>query len=304
MRPRKRNKDLPRRVYRRGPSYYYVHPSGKWEKIGRTMREVYGYLHRLHSTGSMASIMDRYGDEILPGKAESTQSVQRAQLATLRQVFGHMEPHEVMPSDAAEFLDSYPSPVNANRHMALLSHVFTKAIRWQLANDNPCRKVERNKEKPRSRYVTNAEFWEVHQAMPQHIQILMELALSTGQRQGDLLAMEWASVRQDGIYFEQAKTGKRLIILHTVLQVRAIRKAWARGQGQYVLTNSRGHKLSPSAVHSVWGRYMRQHEPRFTFHDIRAKSASDHATGEHLGHNSQQMLQRVYKRVPKAVRGV
>lgn len=43
-RKRKTNKDLPQRVYLRNGTYWWVHPSGKWHKLGRTKAEMYAAL--------------------------------------------------------------------------------------------------------------------------------------------------------------------------------------------------------------------------------------------------------------------
>jgi integrase len=156
--------------------------------------------------------LDRYEREVLPTKAAKTQTDQRNQIKQLAAVFGKMEPGQIKPVHIAGFLDAHPSPYSANRCIALLSHVYTKALRWGLAESNPCRGVERNPEKPSGRLVTEEEFWRAWEIAPPHVQLLMELALVTGQRLGDLVRIKWADVRDDGVYFKQAKTGKRLVV--------------------------------------------------------------------------------------------
>lgn len=42
-------------------------------------------------------------------------------------------------------------------------------------------------------------------------------------------------------------------------------------------------------------------EERFTFHDLRAKDGTDAENGELLGHTSQAMFERVYRRKPWSV---
>ncbi len=70
----------------------------------------------------------------------------------------------------------------------MLSHAYTKAIRWGLADDNPCRQVERNKEKPDDRYITDTEFMAVYRLAPGPVRDAMAIAYITGQRQADVLS--------------------------------------------------------------------------------------------------------------------
>ena len=48
------------------------------------------------------------------------------------------------------------APIHANRVLALLSKMFSLAIRWGWRSDNPCRGIERNQEQKRRRYPRGA----------------------------------------------------------------------------------------------------------------------------------------------------
>jgi hypothetical protein len=50
-------------------------------------------------------------------------------------------------------------PVNANRCLSLISHIFIVAEKWGLrpAGTNPCRGIERYRERSRERYLTSGE---------------------------------------------------------------------------------------------------------------------------------------------------
>ena len=306
-RKRKTGKGLPRRVYLRSGTYWYVQQSGKWIKLGRSKSEMYAGLSQIHGEqlDRMSAVFDRYRKDVLPNKAASTQATQSIQLKNLQDIFGKMRPASIRKSDIAGFLDRYPSPINANRHIALLSHVFRKAIRWGLLESNPCIGVERNKERPRTRYVTDAEFWAVWEMASEPMRLLMELALCTGQRQGDLIRLKWSDVTAKGVEFTQGKTGKKLIVRHNKTLDALLRRCQALSDGPFVIGKANGAAYTSSGVQSAWRRYMDQHKgKRFTFHDIRAKSASDHETGEHLGHETEAILKRVYRRTAKVVDGL
>jgi len=306
-RKRKTNKELPRRVYIKSGTYWFVDASNKWHKLGRTKTEMYQALAILlgDSPNTLLHHIERYEREIMPTKAISTRKSQSGQLKRLKAVFGNMAPETVTTIDIAGFLDRYPSPVNANRHIALLSHIYTKLIRWGVVESNPCLGVERNKEHARTRYVEDDEFWAVWAKMPRHIQLLMELALCTGQRQGDLVSLKWSQVTDDGVHFQQSKTGRRLIVTWTPALEDVIKRCRKGVSGIWVVRKPDGQPFKPSGIQTAWQRFMSTYDgERFTFHDIRAKSASDHETGAHLGHTSEATLRRIYRRKPEVVKGL
>ena len=59
--------------------------------------------------------------------------------------------------DALHRTISARAPVHANRVLALLSKIFSLAMRWGYRADNPVRGIERNPEDKRHRYLTEAE---------------------------------------------------------------------------------------------------------------------------------------------------
>ncbi|HEY4646977.1 MAG TPA: tyrosine-type recombinase/integrase, partial [Steroidobacteraceae bacterium] len=200
--------------------------------------------------------------------------------------------------------------IQRNRQVAVLSAVYAKMVgRWYVAEKNPCRDVERNPSKKRTRYVTDAEYKAVHAIMPARVQIAMDLALLTGQRQGDLLRLHWKNATEDGVFFQQGKTGKRLLVgisptLEEVL-VRAKRMV-PQLPREYILRKRNGHRYTSEGFRAIWQRGMRKAiktgaiAERFTFHDLRAKSVSDSATieaaFERAGHTSMAMTRGVYDR--------
>lgn len=238
--------------------------------------------------GSLAALMDRYRQEVLPTKAPKTQRDQGRQLSKLSEIFGHMSPASVRTAHVAQYLDRYAG-VSANREVALLSHVYTKAIRWGLVEVNPCKGVQRNKEKPRTRYVTDEEFLIRLEEVPPKIQELMWALLITGQRLSDVLKITDKDITDAGVYVEQGKTGRRLLL------------RWTDALQGLTLPLP---PMTASGVQSAWKRAEWSGEP-FRLHDLRAKSATDHKTGEHLGHKDPRTLAARYRnRKPLEVDGL
>lgn len=257
---------------------------------------------------TMNDAFDRYDREVIPELSPNTQAEYRRYLKVLRAEFGHRRPDDIEPRDIGRFLDVASAKVLQNKRVAVLSAVFGKLVgRWYEATRNPCAKVERNPEYPRDRLVTDAEFDAVHALAPVRVQLMMELALLTGQRQGDLLSLRWSQVTDDGIAFRQAKTGKRLMVMLSP----ALRDVLERAKKlkpdlprEFVIRTFEGRGYTPLGFRANWQRvmdkYMKSGGERFRFHDIRAKSASDSDSLEHayerLGHTSIAMTRKVYDR--------
>ena len=311
-RKRKHRRDLPERVYYRHGAYYFVDRAGKWHNLGRDHHQALIEHARINRAGALLTLgqlMDRYVSDVLPGKAPATQRGNLLELAKLRAVFGHMRPDDVEPGDLYDYIEARGSLVRANRELSLLSHIFTKAIEWRAATGNPCRLVRRPREAPRERYVTDAEYQAVHALASPVLQCAMDLAYLTGLRQGRLLALRASDCREDGIHVDAGKGGKRLVIRWTD-DLRAVvdrcRRLRAVGS-MYLLCTRQGQKYSSAGFKAMWRRTRDKAlatgaiTESFTFHDLRAKSASDHATGEHLGHRNAATLERVYRRRPAVV---
>ena len=279
---------------------------------------------------TIGDALDRYAREEIPKLAERTQKDYARHIAALRAWVGHMRLDELQRKDVGQFLNPEGVTrglVHRQRRIAVLSSVYNLCIkRWFLCEQNPCN-VEKRKPNKRTRYVTDEEFAIVYAAMPERHQIAMDLALLTGQRQGDLLSLKWDAVSDEGVLFTPAKTkrkvGKRLLVgmsaeLKAVLErAKALSPQIPR---DYVIRKHDGKRYTSEGFRAPWQRRMRRlvtgywrgkkgsapvwHEPklgsRFTFHDIRAKCVSDSPTlqeaFERAGHTDMSMTRGVYDR--------
>jgi integrase len=86
-------------------------------------------------------------------------------------------------------------PYGANRLLALLSKMFSLAIRWQMRTDNPAKGVERNPEERRYRYLSGDELRRLTEALAVHpsqnAANAVRLLLLTGARRGEVLSATW-----------------------------------------------------------------------------------------------------------------
>lgn len=315
-RPRKNPSNLPPRVYMKGKVYYYVSPENRWIRLADNLPAMYRALSDILAAppcAPMERIFSRYESDVLPGKAAKTQQEYLRQLGMLRTAFGHMHPDDIRPPHVAGYLDKRGAKIAANREVALLSAVFTKAIRWGLATSNPCRGVERNKEKPDSRDVSDTEFFALYRMAPKHIRDAMALAYLTGQRQGDILKLTRGQLTPEGIFFQQSKTGKRLIVCWTPALTRAVNRAMRNAGGTASLhwvIHKNGRPVTSNAFKKAWQTVMRRAlesgevAERFTFRAIRAKSRGDATDKRLLGHANPEAMARIYQRKPERVQPV
>jgi integrase len=270
---------------------------------------------------TVSAILDRYEREIVPTLAPRTQKDYARHLVKLRATFGDRIAADLQPRDFGPFLHvDHPlgkGKIQRVRQLAVLSAAFTQAVSfWYILERNVLRDVKRPKSRPRTRYITDSEFDAIKALAPIRIKLAMDLALITGQRQGDLLSLKWEQIVNDTVQFTQAKTGKKLAIRITAKLEAVLDRCWMLPKGghegnEYVLPTKRGTRYTSEGFRAGWQRVMRKCmktgalKTRGTFHDLRAKSGSDakslQEAFERLGHSSIAMTRRCYDRAIRTV---
>ena len=276
-------KKLPSNVYQKGPSLYYV-KKNKWIRLCRVdapeeelHRELWKILSR--GAGTLAAVMDDFIVNRLPTKATATQrdyaNIIKRQL---RPTFGHMRPDDVTSQDIAVYLENREKKGHGpagNREIAVLSSIFNHGMRIRACSLNPCYGVRRNTERPRTRRVSDKELRLALRAAHVSLRRLMWAAYLTGFRQKDLRSIRRDQITAEGIRVQQSKDGKYEIRQWTDSLRKLVRKELERSNSDWVFTNRSGRPWSMSAIQSA----MRRLNLSWTFHDLRAKADSDHATG-------------------------
>lgn len=322
MSPKRKNTKLPHRVVQKHGAYYYLRPAIKngknttqWLRLGKTEQQMLNALAALKNEGAgkLSAVIKRYRDTILARKAANTQKTQSKLLDRIGRTFGHMNPADIRPAHIAKYHDliGATAPYQANRELALITHVLKYAVRWGYIDDNPSREIQRHAEHPRKRYITHPEYIAVRDRAPQWVAIIMDLGYITGQRRVDLLNLQRQHITRDGLVITQSKTGTALLIewtpdLKSAIN-RALEKLHSRVESMYVICDSSGQRRKDAAFTSAWTRLMDRCiddgvlTEKFQFRDIRGKAGSD-SSGEHLGHRSTATLNLHYKRLPKVVK--
>lgn len=257
-------------------------------------------------------ILDRFAVEYIPHElAPRTARDYTRHVGHLKRLFGDRVAEELKPKDFGPFLNIQGrGRTNRVRQLAVLSAAFTEAVSsWYWIERNVLRDVKRPKSKPRDRLVSEEEFAAVKASAPLRVRLAMELAVITGQRQGDILNMKWADIKDGALHIYQSKTGKRLAIELTPDLKKVFGRCWmlpngGKDGGVYVLTRTMGGRFTSEGFRARWqetiNRYCRLGGKRYTFHDLRALAATRCPTIEMamqlLGHSNISMTRRVYRR--------
>jgi Phage integrase family len=332
-RRRAHNKHLPRRVYLKHGRYWYVDRANKWHDLGCTTSEMYRELARRAeaptSSSTLNAVFDRYLVERLPQLAPRTQHDYQRYIQNLRRVFGTAPPAAVNAGHVFDYRNkrAEKSVVQANREKSCLSAVFTAAVEWRIVNENPCRQVPKIEEPARDRYVTDAEFTAVYRLASPMLQCAMDLATIAGQREGDLLRLSRSQLTDEGIVFRIGKSKRRhprhgkivetakTVIVEWSPELRGVverLKKLGPILRATLICNLQGKPYSEDGFRANWHRLMQKAlsekviAESFTFHDLRAKSASDEAdpstATERLAHDDPRTTRKVYLRKPRRAR--
>lgn len=178
-----------------------------------------GDFEELREAPTMAALIDRFIREHLPKKRDSTVRSYKGLLNKhVRPFFGkHTKVADVGYSDINKLhlkITATGSTYVANRTVAVLSRMFSLAIRWGLRSDNPATGIERNAEKKRKRYLSGEELARLTAALAKQpdrqFADIVCLLLLTGARKGEVLSMRFDNLDLDrGIWTKPGSTTKQ-----------------------------------------------------------------------------------------------
>lgn len=200
----------------------------------------------------------------------------------------------------------------ANRCLALLSKMFNLAERWDLRdkNTNPVQGVQKFKEKPKERYLSQDELVrlvrildEAERTKTESLFVIaaIRLLILTGARLNEILTLKWSMVDFERrlLRLPDSKTGAKPILLsETAVE---LLKALPRIQGnEYVIVGGvDGQHLKN--LRKPWGRIraraglsdLRLHDLRHSFASFAiAEGVSLPAIGKLLGHKKTVTTER------------
>jgi integrase len=304
-----RKDGLPRRVYLRHGAYYFVTPAGQWLRLSaekQGLPAMYLALARLTEREStsdrMPAVIARWLEDKRTDWADKTATDQERIAAIMGESFREFRPDQVTTPVCAQYLRRYAAtPRTHNLHRTMLRQVLAFAALEGLREGfNPVDNVPTRKVEGRKRAVSDAEIAAIKAgamgasrngaALVQ----MIDLALLTGQRIGDLIGLRWQDVTEDGIRVQQGKTRERLLIEWSPA-LRAAIKACERGDKiGHVLKTQSGTGYRYAGIRSAWVRACeRAGIEDVNIHDLRGRAGMDkrdaaglEAAKDLLGHRS------------------
>ena len=194
------------------------------------------------------------------------------------------------------YLDTATAPVQGNRQISYLKSAWNWGEERYDIPANPCLGVTPNKESPRDRYVTHEDFHEALSYVPEWLSIAMGLAYYCRARRGEVLALTYDDVVEDGLLLKRSKHSMSEITSHPAVDDLVERSKTLPEGANHIIRNARGKPISTGGFDSAWRRLsLRMCERAFHFHDLKAKGISDLKKEQWAGHKSKKAL-AVYQR--------
>jgi integrase len=193
-------------------------------------------------------------------------------------------------------------PATINKELALLKHMFTKAIEWGYVKQNPAKPVKLLKEPPgRLRYLTPEELIRLLEACAPHLKPIVLTAVHTGMRRREILSLRWADVdlRKRMITLTKTKNNERRICPINGQLAAVLRTVPRHVESPYVFCDREGQPYD--RIDNGFRRACKRAGiVDFRFHDLRHTFASHlimrganlRSVQELLGHKTGKMTVR------------
>lgn len=116
----------------------------------------------------------------------------------------------------SRLLSNGKAPATCNRHLATIKHMFTKAVEWEMVQEEVLKKVRRVKllqeNNRRLRYLSKEECKVLIDVCSAHLKPIVLTALYAGMRKEEILSLEWekhVDLKHGFILLDVTKNGER-----------------------------------------------------------------------------------------------
>ena len=311
--PRKNSKDnwMPPRVYRGKSAYEYRPPLGgairlcKLDEPNENVWLKYKEAKDLSlEKNTIAILAENFINSLqFRERKMTTQKDYRSCSKRIIEVFGEMNPNKVKIQHVREFMD----------------------FRGE--------EIKRFREIPRTRYIDDYEYQTIYDLAPLNVQAAMEISYLCAARQRDVLNLTLSDIREQGLYIEQGKTGKKQIKEWTNRLRGAIDLAIEQPttiKTKIIIHTKYGQAYTSSGFKALFGRVkdkafgrcpIRKGESKehyksrkkefmslypgvlqcsnFTFHDLKGKGISDYIGDKQKfsGHKSREQMEKYNRKI-------
>ena len=197
-------------------------------------------------------------------------------------------------------------PASVNRYLSTLKHMFTKAVEWEMVEEEVLKKVRKVKllqaNNKRLRYLSKEDCQALINSCSPHLKPIVITALNTGMRREEILSLEWerhVDLKHGFILLDVTKNGERREVpINQTL--RETLQGLVRGiSSPYVFMDETGKRFKDvkrsfhSACRRAGIRDFRFHDLRHTFASHLVMAGIDLTTVSRLlGHKSLTMTLR------------
>jgi integrase len=222
-------------------------------------------------------------------------------LKRLKRVFAGKTLGEITPDAVERFkleLAQTKAKATVNRHLALLRHLFNRAIRHGYQGHNPVSAVGLfREENTRSRWLTEEEERELFKVIPEPYWSFCRVALYTGCRRSELLGARWDLIDWQGgiLTLPTAKSGKPRFVELGSNVMEVLRKIPGRGDRPLIFPDCRkvSHRFPEWAAEAKLPGKVTFHTLRHTFASRLVMAGVDLLTVKALGGwNRLEMVER------------
>jgi integrase len=186
--------------------------------------------------------------------------------------------------------------------------MFNFAVERDIIPSSPCVSIKSpSKENPRDRYLSEKEiglFWKSldEAKMPELIKIALRFQLTTGQRIGEVVALEWSHLEGDwwSIAGDMTKNEKSQTVYLSPLASQLLRSAAPHSNDKWVFQAPRGNPFRTDAISRAVKDHKFEGVKEFTPHDLRRTTATHMSI---LGIN-RLVISKILNHVEKGVTGI
>ncbi|OQY99969.1 MAG: hypothetical protein B6D35_08025 [Candidatus Brocadia sp. UTAMX2] len=173
-------------------------------------------------------------------------------------------------------------PATVNRLIATISHMFTKAVEWDMVEDETLKRIRKVKLLPennrRLRYLSIEECQKLIDSCDSHLKPMVITALNTGMRKEEIFGLKWDNVDLKSGFIllnqDQTKNSERKEIHISSTLMETLNTLPKREDVPYVFYNPLTGKRYDNVKRSFNTALKRAGINDFRFHDLRHTFAS------------------------------
>jgi len=188
-------------------------------EVSDAFREKHGFKKDVPDL-SFREMGDLYMERCSKPKKKSWKTSDRVFLGPLGRAFGDFKLGNLRPEMVEDYMAKRLAdglkPCSVNREVSCLRTIYNVAISWGYVSENPVKKVKlfSEKENIRERVLLADEETKLFASSSPHLRPILEVALHTGMRRGEIFSLRWEHVdlERGEIRIVRSKSGKGRVV--------------------------------------------------------------------------------------------